>query len=91
MNGEMPKVQECKTEPAGIIWENVHETWKTRWLRWVIQLAVVCSIIVGSFVVISILNIVSSENNTNVDTSSFTWSTIQTETNTTIVESWCLK
>ena len=46
--------------------------------------------IAAGFVAISFLNILVPASSSSVDTSSYTSTTIQSETNTTIVQSWCI-
>ena len=88
--GEHVRVKACHTEPGEIIWENQHVTWSTRWLRILIQYVLLIAALGVGFVVISFLNILVPSSSSSVDTSSYTATTIQSETNTTIVQSWCI-
>jgi uncharacterized BrkB/YihY/UPF0761 family membrane protein len=90
MNGERVKVEACHTEPGDIIWENQHVTWSTRWMRALFQLIFLLAVIAIGFMVISFLNILAPSSATTVDTSSYTSTTIQAVTNTTVLQSWCI-
>ena len=65
-------------------------TWKTRWMRALVQLFSLLIVIVIGFMVISFLSILVPSSTISVDTSSYTSITIKSETNTTIVQSWCI-
>ena len=81
----------CEEQPGGIIWENVHITWKTRWLRYVVQILFLFVIVFAGFLFISFLNITTPPlNNNQVDTSAYDETNILTATSN-IQESWCLK
>lgn len=92
LNGERVYIEPCEVQPGGILWENVHVTWKTRWMRFFFQSLLLLVLIVGGFLFISYLNIaVAQESYDSVDTSTYTETTILTETNATIINSWCIK
>ena len=73
LNDEKVEIKNCKVEPTGIIWENVHITWCTRWVRLLIQFVLVLAIVVGGFICISMLNVLVPSYDTNIDTSAYTW------------------
>lgn len=73
LHGQICEVVPCNEQPGGIIWENVHITWKSRWIRYLIQVLFVLAILVGGFLMISFLNITTPPlSNDNIDTSSYT-------------------
>lgn len=77
INSEKVTIKDCFTEPGGIIWENVHCTWATRWIRLLVQIILILAIIGGGFLFISFLNVlVPSDNSSGVDTSKVTAETI---------------
>ena len=83
-------VKPCHTEPGEIIWENQHITWTTRWIRVLIQNLILFAAIAAGFLIISYLNILVPSASSSIDTSAYTSVTIQAESNTTIVQSWCI-
>ena len=61
-------------------------------MRFFFQSLLLLILIVGGFLFISYLNIaVQKETYDSIDTSSYTSTTILSETNTTIVNTWCIK
>jgi hypothetical protein len=85
-------VKPCHDQPGEIIWENVHITWKTRWMRALVQFVLLLAFVFAGFFIISSLNILTPPSALeSIDTSSYTSVTILSVTNQTIVESWCLK
>ncbi len=88
--GQQVAMKSCHTEPADVIWENQHVTWSTRWIRVLIMYLLLIAGIAVGFVAISFMNIVVPASSSSVDTSSYTSTTIQSITNTTIVQSWCI-
>ena len=92
LNGRVCRVEPCHEQPGSILWENVHITWKTRWMRALCQFIIVLALIVGGFLLISFLNVLTPPlNNDNIDTSSYDSTTILSVTDPRIQESWCLK
>ena len=88
---ERVEVRACHTEPGDIIWENQHVTWKTRWMRTVCQYLCLLVILSLGFLFICFLNVLSpTSSSSTINTDSYTSTTIKTETNSTIVESWCI-
>lgn len=59
-------------------------------MRALVQLILLLAVIAIGFLVISFLNILAPPSATSVNTSSHTSTTIQSETNTTILQSWCI-
>jgi NADH:ubiquinone oxidoreductase subunit 3 (subunit A) len=59
-------------------------------MRALIQLILLITVIGIGFLLISFLNILAPSASTSVDTSSYSSTTIKSETNTTIVQSWCI-
>lgn len=51
----------------------------------ILQFIIILSVIVAGFILISFMNILVPPNRPNVDTSAYNWTTIQAQTNTTIV------
>lgn len=91
INSEQVVVEKCYTEPGGIIWENVHVTWATRWIRMLVQFIFILAIIAGGFLFISFLNILTPDDNSSgVDTSSVTVDNIASVTDTTVIKVWCI-
>lgn len=90
LSGDRVRVEACHTEPGEIIWENQHVTWKTRWMRAITQIIFLLIIVGAGFLLISFLNILAPSSTTSVDTSTYTATSIQSVTNTTIVQSWCI-
>lgn len=84
------RVEACHTEPGEIIWENQHVTWKTRWMRALVQLISLLIVIAIGFLVISFLNILVPQYTNSVDTSSYNSVSILGVSNSTIVQSWCI-
>lgn len=92
LNGCKLEIQPCHNQPGEILWQNVHVTWRTRWIRAIIQFLLLLFCVAAGFFVISLLNILSPATSyQSIDTSSYTTTTILTETDVSIVESWCLK
>lgn len=56
-----------------------------------LQFVIILAVIAGGFILISFMNILLPPNKQNVDTSAYNWTDIQTSSNTTIVEAWCVK
>ncbi len=82
----------CDEEPGGIIWENVHITWKSRWIRLLIQIIFLLLVIFAGFLMISFLNITTPPlSNDKLDTDGYTEVTIRAVSDLAIIESWCLK
>lgn len=90
LGGQRVQIEACHTEPGEIIWENQHVTWKTRWIRALVQFICLVLVIVIGFLGISFLNILAPSATTTVDTSTYTSTTILSVTNTTIAQSWCI-
>lgn len=88
--GEKVEVRACHHEPAEIIWGNQHVNWSTRWLRVLVQYLLLLAGIAAGFLVISFLNILVPSTVSSVDTSAYSALTIQSESNLTIVQSWCV-
>lgn len=65
-------------------------TWKSRWIRALIQFTFLLAIVVIGFLFISFLNILAPSSTLSVDTSTYTSTSIKSETNSTIVQSWCI-
>jgi hypothetical protein len=80
----------CHNEPSDIIWENQHITWHSRIWRNILQFILVVVLLWVTFSVISFLNIATPSTSTKLDVSSYTATTIQTETNGTILYVWCI-
>ena len=77
LHNEICGVVACEEQPGGIIWENVHITWKTRWVRYLIQLLVLIVILLGGFLLISFLNITTPPlSNDQIDTTAYDETTI---------------
>lgn len=91
LGDEKVVISNCKTEPGSVIWENVHINWGTRWMRLLLQFLLILLIIAICFCAISFLNVLTPHQDTNVSTDSYTWADISVESNTTIVEAWCIK
>ena len=73
LNGERVYIEPCDVQPGGILWENVHVTWKTRWMRFFFQSLLLLVLVIGGFLFISYLNIaVQPETFDSVDTSTYT-------------------
>lgn len=53
--------------------------------------AVIAAVVVGGFLLIAFLNVLVPPARVLVDTEQYTWAMIQGESNSTIVESWCIK
>lgn len=87
---ERVAVKACHTEPADIIWENQHINWSTRWLRVLVQYILLLIGLTGGFLLISLLNILVPASSSIVDTSSYDSTSILAESNSTIVQSWCV-
>ena len=85
LDNKLIGLKRCDTEPTGIIWENAHVTWKTRWLRMILQFVIIVSVIAGGFLLIAFLNVLVPPSKDTVDTSNYNWTTIQLESNTTLV------
>ncbi len=84
-------VKACHTEPAGIIWENMHITWKTRWLRLVLQVFLILLFIFIGFCFILILNVLNPPVTTSaIDSSIYNSTTIMNVKDMGMVQSWCL-
>jgi hypothetical protein len=75
------------------LWENVHITWKTRWIRAVIQFLLLLIFVIAGFFIISTLNILTPPSSSDsIDTSAYDSTTILAQTSyPAIVENWCLK
>ena len=80
------KVEPTIAQPGGILWENVHITWKTRWLRFLLQVFILLLILAGGFLIISLLNISNPPlNNENIDTTGYTVADIEASTDPKLV------
>lgn len=91
IDGQLPYVKKCLTEPSGIIWQNMHITWKTRWMRMVCQVIVLALLLVGGFLFLSFLNIASpSIETTTQDISQYDFAAIQKTTDDALIQKWCL-
>ena len=56
-----------------------------------VQFILILVIVAIGFLLISLLNVLVPTYDTSIDTSSYTWSTIQEESNVDIVEAWCIQ
>ena len=56
-----------------------------------VQFILILAIVAIGFLLISLLNVLVPTYDTSIDTSSYTWSTIQEESNVDIVEAWCIQ
>lgn len=65
-------------------------TWKSRWIRALIQLTFLIILVVVGFGLISFLNILTPPSANVVDTSSYDFTSILSVTNVTIAQTWCI-
>lgn len=56
-----------------------------------VQFILILVIVAIGFLLISLLNVLVPTYDTSIDTSSYTWSTIQEESDVDIVEAWCIQ
>lgn len=69
----------------------MHITWKSRWIRATLQAFVILLLLLIGFLGISLLNILTPPlSNSNVDTSTYTETTIISVTDISILETWCI-
>lgn len=89
--GELLKVKACTIQPGSIIWENVHITATSRFIRLLIQTLFVIVGIFAGFLILSFLNILTPMSSTpTVDVSNYTYQTVISTNNSAITQSWCL-
>ncbi|MBS1890026.1 MAG: hypothetical protein JST59_01930 [Actinobacteria bacterium] len=87
----MLRIKECKIQPGSIIWENVHITPCSRFVRWILQSVLVIVALFLGFLVISLLNILTPQSQTSsVDTTGYTYSSVVAANNANITQAWCL-
>lgn len=73
LNGEKIEVENCHVQPGEILWENVNITWKTRWIRAIIQFLLLLIFVAAGFFIISTLNILTPPSSSDsIDTSTYT-------------------
>lgn len=77
IQGHKIKIQPCHDQPGEILWENVHITWRTRWVRALIQMVLLLFFVFLGFFIISTLNILTPPSNVDsTDTSAYTSTSI---------------
>ena len=77
INGCKIGIRPCHDQPGEILWENVHITWRTRWIRALIQMVLLLVFVFAGFFIISTLNILTPPSNVDSnDTSAYTSTSI---------------
>jgi hypothetical protein len=59
LKGQQVSVKACHDQPSEIIWENVHITWKTRWIRALAQFILLLVFVFFGFFAISSLTLIT--------------------------------
>ena len=90
MDGEIPEIKDCQTQPGGILWENMHISGKNRWLRGLLQFFLLLVLISFGFLLISLLNIMVPSIKMDPTYSEYTFVEIQQESDYSLVASWCV-
>lgn len=86
----IPKVKPCFIQPGSIIWENIHISNCSRYVRWFIQLILLIAAVFVGFLIISFLNILTPTSTTLVDASGETYATVIAKNDASITKAWCL-